>query len=339
MNKTSNDKMLAVYRAYLKQQRHAPIVHRILILAGGTSGEREVSLDSGTGMRDALLFKYDDIKLFDVTGDVLALVQCVQNYKPDVIINALHGVNGEDGVIQGVLELLGIPYTHSGVTASAVAMDKVLSRIIFMQAGIPVPTWELREIATLKDTPPAMPFVLKPRCEGSSLGVHIVRSDKELVEALSSWQYGNEAIVERYIKGKEIQTAVLNGKALGTIEIRPHGEFFDYSTKYTSGAAEHIMPADISTDAYACVQTLAEVAYRVIGCRGITRLDFMYADKTPYLLELNTQPGMTSCSLVPDIAKHVGLSYLDVIELMIFDAVKQRGSGWESKERLNYATR
>jgi D-alanine-D-alanine ligase len=150
--------------------------------------------------------------------------------------------------------------------------------------------------------------------------VHIVRSEDELAEALSTWHYGHEALVEGYIKGKEIQTAVLNGKALGTIEIRPHGEFFDYKTKYTSGAAEHIMPASIPEEAYARVQTLAEVAYKAIGCRGVARLDFMYADE-PYLLELNTQPGMTSYSLVPDIAKYIGLSYLDVIELMMFDAV------------------
>jgi D-alanine-D-alanine ligase len=305
-------------------------IGRIAILSGGTSGEREVSISSARGMHEALVAssKYQDVAVFDVGDNVLTLIQDLVNFEPDVILNALHGVGGEDGVIQGVLEMLRIPYTHSGVTASAIAMDKVSSRVIFAQAGIPVPKWALCPVEQLSQNPPIqMPFVIKPRSEGSSLGVSIVKSDEDLIRALSAWNYGKFALVEEYICGKELQTAVFDGVALGTIEIRPHREFFDYSAKYTVGEADHIMPAAVPDDVYARVQELAERAYHSIGCKGMTRLDFMLKDfkgaLSPCLLELNTQPGMTPCSIVPDIARHIGWSYLDVIECMLVSAVER----------------
>jgi D-alanine-D-alanine ligase len=295
---------------------------RVVILAGGWSGEREVSLSSGKGVYNALTTsgRYSDVIMIDVTKDILKLVQNIENAKPDVIFNALHGIGGEDGVIQGVLEMLKIPYTHSGVTASAIAMDKVLSRIIFAHYDVPVPTWEVCTIECLAKKEHSIPFplVIKPRNEGSSIGVYIVKSENELNETLKKLNYGPEVLVEAYISGKEIQTAVLNGKALGTIEIKPHSEFFDYTAKYTEGAADHIMPASIPSKDYAKVSALSEVAYNSIGCRGVARLDFIYSDSgVPYLLELNSQPGLTDVSLVPDIAKYYGMSYLDVIEEMI----------------------
>ncbi|MDR1908081.1 MAG: D-alanine--D-alanine ligase [Holosporales bacterium] len=324
-------------------------IKRVVILAGGWSGEREVSLSSGKEMYNALVEsgQYAGITIVDVGLDVSKLIRDIQDAKPDVILNALHGVGGEDGVIQGVLEMLQIPYTHSGVTASAVAMDKVLSRIILAHVGIPVPAWELCHLEDLKKGPSniKMPLVIKPRNEGSSLGVYIIKSDEDLVRALDDWQYGECVLVEEYIQGQEVQTAVLNGKAIGTIEVRPHGEFFDYRCKYTDGGATHVMPAQIPEDAYQRIQELAEAAYDAIGCKGVARIDFMYrrtgdgadeqrtgdgagaqrgegrAEGSPYLLEVNSQPGMTPCSLVPEIARHAGLSYLDVIELMLKGAV------------------
>ncbi|MDR1208651.1 MAG: D-alanine--D-alanine ligase [Holosporales bacterium] len=301
-------------------------ISRIAIISGGTSGEREISISSARGMHEALVAsgKYQDVAVFDVGHNIVSLIQDLVNFKPDVILNALHGVGGEDGVIQGVLETLGIPYTHSGVTASAIAMDKVYSRIIFSHAKIPVPTWGVYPSEQLSQLT-NMPFVMKPRCEGSSLGISIIKSNEDLIQALAAWKYGEFALVEEYIPGKEVQTAVFDGVALGTIEIRPHREFFDYRAKYTVGETDHIMPADIPDDVYAHVQELAERAYHAIGCRGMTRLDFMLKYEngtwTPYLLELNTQPGMTPCSLVPDIAKHLGWSYLEVIERMLISAV------------------
>jgi D-alanine-D-alanine ligase len=296
--------------------------YRIAILSGGWSREREVSLSSGLGVYNALITsgKYVDVTMIDVTRDVSQLVRSIELAKPDVIFNALHGIGGEDGVIQGVLEMLNIPYTHSGVSASSIAMDKVFSRIIFSHTGIPIPKWEVCTIECLMKSEHSMslPMVIKPRNEGSSLGVFIVKSKNELDNALRKWNYGKEVLVEEYINGKEIQTAVLNGKALGTIEIRPHAEFFDYTAKYTEGAADHIMPACIPDHVYSDVFAFAEMAYSSIGCKGIARLDFIYSDDgIPYLLELNSQPGLTNTSLVPDIAKHIGMSYIDVIEEII----------------------
>jgi D-alanine-D-alanine ligase len=306
-------------------------INRIAIISGGTSGEREISISSARGMHEALVAsgKYQDVAVFDVAHNIVSLAQDLVNFNPDVILNALHGVGGEDGVMQGVLETLRIPYTHSGVAASAIAMDKVYSRIIFSQAGITVPKWKLYPVEQLSRMP-SMPFVMKPRCEGSSLGVSIIKSREDLIQALSAWEYGKFALVEEYICGKEVQTAVFDGVALGTIEVRPHREFFDYRAKYTVGETDHIMPADVPDDVYVLVQELAERAYQSIGCRGMTRLDFMIKHENdtwvPYLLELNTQPGMTPCSLVPDIAKYLGWSYLDVIERMLLSAMNHWNS-------------
>lgn len=306
----------------MKKLQKLDDIKRIAILAGGWSGEREVSLSSGQGMYESLIKsgKYDNVTLIDVHKNIMELAQNIQEAQPDIILNALHGIGGEDGVIQGFLEIFEIPYSHSSVTASAVAMDKVLSRIIFMHKGIPVPTWELCSLKDLKRGKRPMPFpwVIKPKNEGSSLGISIIKSEENLQKSLSEWQYGQDILIENYIQGKEIQTAVLNGKALGTIEIRPYSEFFDYKTKYTAGAADHIMPADIPANIYQYVLILAEKAYKALECKGIARLDFLYDhNQQVYLLELNTQPGMTPCSLVPDIAQYQGMSYDDIIEKMI----------------------
>ncbi len=303
-------------------------VKNVAVLAGGWSGEREVSLSSGQGIYDALQQsgKYKQVTLIDVKMDLPQLLKDLTAAKPDVIVNALHGIGGEDGVIQGVLEMLNLPYTHSGVEGSVLGMDKVASRILFVHAGIPVPTWELCTPEKLLSghRPFPFPWVVKPRADGSSLGVSLVKTPEDVTAFCSDWCYGPEVLVETYIKGKELETAVFEGQSWGTLEVRPHAEFFDYTSKYTPGAAEHVMPADIPADVYQRVGLFAEKAYTALGCRGVARVEFIYDEqaKEVYLLELNSQPGFTSISLVPEAARYNGLSYLDVIEKMMESALQ-----------------
>lgn len=303
----------------------------IAVLHGGWSAEREVSLKTGKGVAEALKGKGYKVTLLDVTHDISRVLQEV---KPDVIFNALHGRFGEDGCIQGILEVLEIPYTHSGVLASALAMDKALAKLHFAAAGIPV--LEGRVVTkeeVLAGDVMARPYIMKPVDEGSSVGVRIFRKGENAVMTESEWDYsGNRVLAERYVKGREVQVAVLNGKALGAIEIRPKGEFYDYTAKYTDGMATHHMPAPIHPKAYAQALEFAEKAHKALGCKGLSRSDFLYDESEGepgkfYILETNTQPGMTALSLSPEIAAHAGISYADLCEMLVQAALGNESAG------------
>lgn len=297
---------------------------RIAVLMGGRSAEREVSLNTGKAVADALRNKgYEPIAL-DVGLDIAKrmLEEGIQ-----VAFIALHGRYGEDGVIQGLLESMDIPYTGSGVAASAVGMDKVKSRMIFQQLGLPVPSYRF---VTLNEAPglspgenaPAFPVVVKPAAEGSSVGVHIVRGLEGLQPALKEvFSYGPIALVEPYIKGREIQVGILNDEALGAIEIRPKVEFYDYRAKYTDGLAEHLFPAPLSRNIYQQALDLGLAAHKALGCEGGTRVDMLLENDSRFsLLEVNTLPGMTSLSLLPEIARGVGISFEDLCERILIGA-------------------
>lgn len=299
----------------------------VALLKGGWSNEREVSLSSGASVEKALKelgYRVTAVDMQQNIGKVLTELQ------PDIVFNALHGRYGEDGTVQGMLELLGIPYTHSGVLASALAMHKVRAKAIFKAAGLRCPEGGVFTIEQiLKDTPISMPFVVKPVSDGSSVNVCIIHDEDDLSQ-LSGLANDMEMLVETYIPGREIQVAVLDGKALGAIEIRPKSGFYDYEAKYTVGKAEHIMPAPLDDDDYAHVMDLAEKAHKALGCRGLTRSDFRY-DNTSigqnlfYLLEINTQPGMTELSLAPEIAAHHGISFADLVRHLVEHATTDVG--------------
>lgn len=295
---------------------------RVAVLMGGWSTEREVSLDSGRLISIALEELGHDVTKIDVTRNLSQLMAALTP-KPDVVFNALHGVGGEDGAVQGLLEVLGIPYTHSGVDASAIAMNKVLSRRIFEQEGIKVPAWKVvfkKDMETAHPMP--MPYVIKPINEGSSRGVYIIRSDEDFVKFQNEWAFGETLLVEKFIDGREIQVGVMGDRAIGAIEIRPREEFYDYTAKYTPGRAEHFMPAPIPTEAYQRVLDLGLKAHQVLGCRSVSRSDFMYDEKEDvfYLLELNTQPGMSPLSLLPEIVAHEGITFNQLISWMLDQA-------------------
>jgi D-alanine-D-alanine ligase len=295
----------------------------VAVLLGGWSAEREVSLVSGKAVSKALGNRGYRVTEIDVERDV---GERLTELKPDVVFNALHGRWGEDGCIQGVLEVLGLPYTHSGVLASSIAMDKPLAKRVFETDGIPVPEGVLISREDLyRQEPLPRPFVIKPLNEGSSVGVRIVREGDNSLED-GAWPLEDELLIERYIPGREIQVAVLNGRALGGIEIRPKSGFYDYDAKYTAGLADHLMPAPVEAEIYARFLDYAERAHNVLGCRGVTRSDFRYDEENDaiYILEINTQPGMTPLSLVPEIAAHSGLGFEDLIVALIEDAGVQR---------------
>lgn len=290
---------------------------------GGMSAEREVSLSSAKGIIKTLSERGYKVTPVDVGRDV---AQLLAEIKPDVVFNALHGTYGEDGCIPGLLEIMGIPYTHSGVLASAIGMDKPRSKAVFKQAGIHcAEDMIICKSDNLTSDPIQRPYVIKPLHEGSSIGVHLVFEGDNFDIRDYDWAYGDKVIVERYIPGKEIQVAVVGDEAIGAIEIRPKGRFYDYEAKYTAGKAEHIMPAPISPAAYAQVLELALKAHRVLGCKSVSRVDFRY-DDTPngdgkfYILEVNTHPGMTPLSLVPEIAAYAGISFGELLDRIIKEA-------------------
>lgn len=306
---------------------------RVAVLKGGWSAEREVSLVSGSAMTEALRQRGYEVVEIDVQRDLRALLGELETSKAEVVINGLHGQGGEDGVIQGVLEMLQLPYTHSGLVASALSMNKVVSRLLFTNAGIPVPPHRLiHRDELVKSHPMKTPYVLKPIQEGSSRGVRVVLSDNERPGLSDDWQedFGAQVLVEEYVKGREIHVAVLAGKAWGTIEILsdPGSSFFDYRNKYTPGVATHVTPALLSEEETALVCEMGEKAYAALQCRGAVRLDFMYGqvpskvNEPPqfYLLEANTQPGMTPISLVPEIVANKGMSFTDLVEWMVTEA-------------------
>ena len=299
----------------------------VAVLMGGWSAERPVSLNSGKGCADALEARGYRVTRLDVGRDV---AQALIELKPDVAFNALHGKGGEDGVIQGLLEVLRIPYTHSGVLASALAVRKDRAKVVLAAAGIPVAdglTVDRREAAQRHVLAP--PYVLKPVCEGSSLGIVIVMDGdaappREVGRA--DWPYGDELLAERYVAGKELTCGVIGERALGVIEVRPVSEgWYGYDAKYAKGGSQHVLPAEIKPNIYHEVQSLSVRAHRALGCRGVTRADFRFDEAKGeggelICLEVNTQPGMTETSLVPDMAIHEGISFADLVAWMVEDA-------------------
>ncbi len=289
----------------------------VAVLKGGWSAEREVSLNSGAACAKALRELGYRVTEIDVQPDVASVLA---KAKPDVAFNALHGTFGEDGGMQGVLEMLKIPYTHSGVLASALAMGKPMAKKIFEAVGLRCPKGKVMTRAELlKAEPMKRPYVVKPAAEGSSVGVHIIQEgdNRPLSQVLEPGDYW---LVEEYIAGREITVAVLTGKALGVTEIRPKTGFYDYTNKYTDGKTEHLCPAPLPTEKYNEVMNMALAAHNALGCRGLSRSDFRYDDKDFYLLEVNTQPGMSALSLSPEIAAHVGISFNELVRLLVEDA-------------------
>lgn len=302
----------------------------VAVLMGGWSAEREISLRSGKACADALERSGYQVSRIDVDRDVAATLRA---RKPDVALNVLHGRPGEDGTLQGLLEVLGIPYSHSGVLASALAMKKDIAKSVLKSAGVPVPGGVVaarKEAAQRHLLPP--PYVIKPIAEGSSVGVFIVREDhkhppQELTRA--DWAFGDQILVEPYVPGKELTCAVMGDRALAVIEIVPTVKFYDYEAKYAPGGSKHLLPAPIAADVYREVQRLALAAHRALSCRGVTRSDFRFDDsldaaKGLFCLEVNTQPGMTETSLVPELAAHAGTSFEDLVKWMVEDASLDR---------------
>lgn len=300
----------------------------VAVLLGGLSAEREVSLNSGKACADALEGEGYKVTRIDVGVD---LAEQLGRVKPDVCFNALHGRWGEDGCVQGLLETMQIPYTHSGVLASALAMNKERAKLVFADAGIPVAESKVvsrREAAKGHVMKP--PYVLKPVAEGSSVGIFIVREDhahppQELTSA--DWALGDEIMAERYIPGKELTCAVMGDTALGIIDILPAEglQFYDYEAKYAPGGSKHVLPAQILPDVYQLIQKLALKAHKALGCRGVSRADFRFDENSSgndrlVCLEVNTQPGMTATSLVPELAAHSGWTFGELVRWMVEDA-------------------
>ena len=295
---------------------------KVAVLYGGRSTERDVSLRSGAACAEALRSKGYDVALIDVDVDVATRLR--EARAAVAFVNGLHGRWGEDGCIQGLLESMGIPYTGSGVLASALAMDKLFSKLLFRDNGLKVIEYRAfppsrAERITVADLPFGLPAVVKPGNEGSSVGVHIVKDPADLTAAcLDAAQYKGDLIVERYVRGTEVDVAVLDGKALGAIEIVPKREFYDYTAKYTPGQTEYFYPARLPEAHYRAVCEAAERAHDALGCSGATRVDFIVAqDGSPFILEVNTLPGMTGTSLVPKIAAGKGLSFADLCEKLL----------------------
>ncbi|HEX5320102.1 MAG TPA: D-alanine--D-alanine ligase [Stellaceae bacterium] len=298
----------------------------VSLLMGGWSPEREVSLSSGRECAKALSDRGYRVTTIDVGRDLPALLRALEP-RPDLIFNALHGVGGEDGTIQGVCEMLAVPYTHSGVRASALAMHKPTAKELFIRAGLPVVGGVVapREQLLAEDPIPA-PFVVKPTDQGSSIGVRIVRvNDNSWREEIARWDFGEELLIERFVGDRELTVAVMGERALGVCEIVPRGSFYDYTAKYAEGGSDHLVPAPIPPRDTEAALDIAARAHRALGCRGVTRADFRY-DSTAadgarlYLLEINTQPGMTPTSLVPDIARHAGIGFAELVAWIAEDA-------------------
>ena len=288
---------------------------------GGISGEREISFLTGKACSIALKKKGYKVVNVDAKG---YFVEKLRKLKPKAVFNALHGRYGEDGFVQSILESQKIPYTHSGVFASSLAMDKELSRLIFIENNIKVPKYLLLQKKNKLNLNKkiSFPIVIKPINEGSSLGVSICKNRRQFISKYKKLiKKYNRILVEKYIPGREIQVAVMGEKALGAIELVPKRQFYDYIAKYSSGArTRHIMPAPLSREKYEEVLDLAKKAHKLLGCRGITRSDFRFFKNKFYLLETNTQPGMTKLSLVPEIAKYCGINFEDLVVWMIKDA-------------------
>ncbi len=299
----------------------------VAVLMGGFSSERPVSLSSGAACAEALEAEGYRVTRVDVDRNVSAVLS---ELRPDVAFNALHGPFGEDGTIQGVLEYLQIPYTHSGVLASALAMDKGQAKHVAKAAGLPVAEARVMTRFDIGNRHPIEPpYVVKPVREGSSFGVVIVKADQShppQILGSDEWRYGDAVMVERYVHGRELTCGVMGDKVLGVTEVVPTGNaFYDYDAKYADGGSTHILPARISSNVYQKIQSLALKAHQALGCRGVSRSDFRYDDRFSedgevIWLEVNTQPGMTPTSLVPEMAADAGLSFGDLVRWMVEDA-------------------
>ena len=301
---------------------------KILVISGGISKERAVSLDTGKQVAKELSKNDYSIKIAEPD---FKLLDVIKNFKPNIIFNALHGQFGEDGYIQTILETTGVPYTHSGVVASAIAMDKELSKKIFIQNKILTPKYILykfnkskTELIKLIQSKLKFPVVVKPLNEGSSVNVFIC-SKFNIFKNIKLLENYKKIIIEEFIPGREIQAAIIGKKKLGAIELKPKRKFYDYKAKYNSNAkTKHIIPVNLPKKNYNKIMSLALKAHKLIGCQGVTRSDFKFYNGKFYLLEINTQPGMTKLSLVPEIAAYYGINFIKLIELILKDAAKNK---------------
>ena len=301
---------------------------KILILSGGISKERLISLDTGLQVANELKKNGYKIKISEPDNN---LARNIRQFKPTVIFNALHGQFGEDGYIQTILEKYSIPYTHSGVIASSIAMDKEISKKIFKKNKIETPKFiiysfnkKITNLINIIDKKLKFPIVVKPINEGSSVNVYIC-TKKNIAKILSSMKNYKKVMIEEFIAGREIQVAIMGKKKLGAIELKPKRKFYDYKAKYNSNAkTQHIIPVELPKNKLNEVLTLALKAHKILGCRGVTRSDFKFYKNKFYLLEINTQPGMTKLSLVPEIAAYIGISFIKLIEWILKDASAKR---------------
>ena len=309
-----------------------PKLH-IAVLMGGWSSERPVSLMSGKGVADALEARGHKVTRIDMDRDVAArLAQA----KPDVVFNALHGTPGEDGTVQGMMDLMGLTYTHSGLATSVIAIDKELTKAALVPHGIPMPGGRIVASEELYERDPlARPYVLKPVNEGSSVGVAIVTDSGNYGNPIGRdvagpWQKFEHLLAEPFIRGKELTTAVIADRALMVTELKPKTGFYDFDAKYTEGLTDHVCPADIPDEITAACKDIALRAHRLLGCKGTSRSDFRWDDERGlaglFLLEVNTQPGMTPLSLVPEQARHLGMDYGDLVEAIVQDALTSKAA-------------
>ena len=302
----------------------------IVVLMGGWSGERPVSLQSGAGVADALESLGHRVTRIDMGRDVAARLAEAQ---PDLVFNALHGSPGEDGTVQGLMDLMGIRYTHSGLATSVIAVDKQLTKQALVPHGIPMPGGRLVKSAELFEGDPLpRPYVVKPVNEGSSLGVAIVTADGNYGNPIGRdvagpWAEFEELLAEPYIRGRELTTAVLGDRAMGVTELKPKNGWYDFDSKYTDGLTEHVYPADIPDEITEACNAIALQAHRLLGCKGTSRADFRWDDSQGvdglFLLEVNTQPGMTPLSLVPEQARHNGMSYPELVQRIVDEALRE----------------
>ena len=303
---------------------------RVVVLMGGWSSEREVSLTSGRGVAAALRERgWSNVTEIDMDHSVAHALEAA---KPDVVFNALHGTPGEDGTVQGLLDLMEIPYTHSGLTTSAIAIDKELTKLVLVPHGVRMPAGKMIDSESLYAADPMpRPFVVKPVNEGTSVGVAIVTADGNYGNPIGRdvegpWHRFERLLAEPFVKGRELTVAVLNDEALAVTELKPVAGFYDYDAKYTDGLTVHVCPAEIPEDIAQAMLDMAAQAHRLLGCKGASRSDFRWDDEAGeagiYLLEINTQPGMTPLSLVPEQAKYRGISYGDLVERLIEEALQ-----------------
>ncbi|WP_046901367.1 D-alanine--D-alanine ligase [Gluconobacter oxydans] len=300
---------------------------KVAVLYGGTSSERPVSLVSGNAAISALREKGHEVTPVDVGADIAVTIQALKAAAPEVVFNALHGPKGEDGAIQGVLEWMGLPYTHSGIRASAVAMDKGATRMLLAAAGLPIAEGRVITPEELAEADPLpVPYVVKPVAEGSSVGVEIIRQgDNRRAEIAKNWRFGKEALVEAFVPGRELTAGVMGDRALAVTDILPAetAAFYDFEAKYKAGGSRHVVPAELPESVTERALDYALRAHQILGCSGASRTDFRYDDETDTLivLEVNTQPGMTPTSLLPEQAAHCGISYPDLCDWLVQEAL------------------